>query len=44
MARTRLVVDLRLLGEDDVAVCRTCSGHVVRELQNLLNAVSRFEP
>jgi four helix bundle protein len=40
----RLVVDLRLLVEDDVAVCRTCSGHVVRELQNLLNAVSRFEP
>jgi four helix bundle protein len=38
----RLAVDLRLLTEDDAAGCQECSDHVVRELQNLLKAVSGF--
>ena len=37
-----VVVDLGYLKSDDVAGCRECSDHVVRELQNLLKAVSRF--
>jgi four helix bundle protein len=39
----QLLVDLCQVAEDDVAACRTCSGRVVRELQNLLKAVSGFE-
>jgi four helix bundle protein len=37
-----VVVDLGYPKPDDVASCRECSDHVVRELQNLLKAVSRF--
>jgi four helix bundle protein len=38
-----LVVDLNYAKQDDVAECRKCSDHVVRELQNLLKAVSKFK-
>jgi len=38
-----LIVDLEYVREVDVADCRECSDHVVRELHNLLKAVSRFE-
>jgi len=38
----RLAVDLGLLSADDAAGCQECSDHVVRELQNLLKAVSGF--
>jgi four helix bundle protein len=37
-----VAVDLGDLKPDDVASCRECSDHVVRELQNPLKAVSRF--
>ena len=37
-----MVVDLGYLKSDDVAGCKECSDHVVRELQNLLKAASRF--
>jgi len=39
-----LTVDLQLLGANDVADCRDCSDHVVRELQNLQKALARFTP
>jgi len=39
-----VVVDLGYLKSDNVAGCRECSDHVVRELRNLLKAVSRFPP
>jgi four helix bundle protein len=39
----RLAVDLRLLASDEAAHCRECSDHVVRELQNLLKAVTAFD-
>lgn len=39
-----LIVDLEYMKNDDVAECRECSDHVVRELQNLLKAVSQFDP
>jgi four helix bundle protein len=38
-----LIVDLEFVQENDVAGCRECSDHVVRELQNLLKAVSTFD-
>jgi four helix bundle protein len=38
-----LIVDLDYVKQDDVADCEDCSDHVVRELQNLLKAVSRFD-
>jgi four helix bundle protein len=37
-----VVVDLGYLRPGDVARCKDCSDHVVRELQNPLKAVSRF--
>jgi four helix bundle protein len=38
-----LIVDLGYVTEGDVIDCRIRSDHVVRELQNLLKAVSKFE-
>ncbi len=39
----RLAVDLHYLDGSGVADCQECSDHVVRELQNLLKAVSAFD-
>jgi hypothetical protein len=39
-----LTVDLQLLGANDVADCRDCRDHVIRELQNLQKALARFTP